>query len=509
MENVKGQVGIPTGYFLRMAKHDYDNYLRALPREFYQNSVDAGARNIWVICDESLRTIKVVDDGHGMSMDTLQNKLLVLGGSEKRSGSTGAFGKAKELLFFSWERYEIKTRDLHCIGQGSSYEIKKRNPNDDKRETVCEIVIPEDEDFSRISYSFKLVAQRFEAGTSIFVDGEEIRPTLIRDSLLREVDWASIYTAKNTGHSYWARVRVNGQWMFNHFHGVDEVGEIIIELNKQSTEILTSNRDGIKGENSRDFHSLIKEIILERKEFIKPAKKIVREIITGKGTNKVNWEDHRSKVKKDMEHKRVDFVLGEIPADRLIGELIALVGETDILRAALVRKELEDNPQRVYDIADRLSFIGYEPDFVLVYEEGDSECGMDSFMLDRKKRILAHMWTEIVKQVLIDIEWSGEFICGFDFTEDTVASYAEVEGVSHFYLNPDLVCADVPGVNNPFQNKTLLRKDLIMTAIHEVCHTRYKYHDSDFTSYLHFVAAKTWRSERIFTAIVRDAFSKE
>ena len=44
----QGTVAVPKGYFFRMAKLDYEDWQKALPREFFQNSVDAGASNIVV-----------------------------------------------------------------------------------------------------------------------------------------------------------------------------------------------------------------------------------------------------------------------------------------------------------------------------------------------------------------------------------------------------------------------------------------------------------------------------
>jgi hypothetical protein len=471
---IKGQVGVPTDYFLRMAKHDYTAYRKALAREFFQNSADAGAKNIIVEFDDDSRTVTVIDDGFGMDLDTLQNKLLVLGGSKKREGSVGAFGKAKEILFFSWESYSIRTRDLHCVGTGASYEIKKRSNDEDHSFTICDIVIPETENLDYIKSSFRHVASLFEVSPTIRVNGEEVDSLYQRHEFLKQLPWADVYCGKSKSTNYFVSVRIDGQWMFDHYHGMEKTGDIIVELNRQSTDILTSNRDGIVSKFSMEFSKLIKEIISNRRDFITPPKKLVREIITGQGTIKVNWQDHRNTVREQLSDGCVsDFLLGTVPAIDIVSKIVGSMN----------------------------------PDFVLIYEEDNAKCGMDSFILDRKVRILAHAWTEIVKQVLIDIEWTGEFVCGFDYSKDVKASYEREDDINYFYLNPDAVLRGYPDLKSPFSDRRLLRLDLLASACHEVAHIKCQYHDESFIENMETITQATWKSHRLYTAIMKDAFT--
>src|SRR5574343_2116131 len=118
MKEVKGTVGIPKEYFFTMGTRDYTSYESALPREFYQNSIDAGASQITVEFDDEEKTITITDDGCGMDRDIILNKLLVLGGSHKSEGSVGAFGKAKEILYFAWIKYCIRSN--YCVVNGEN-----------------------------------------------------------------------------------------------------------------------------------------------------------------------------------------------------------------------------------------------------------------------------------------------------------------------------------------------------------------------------------------------------
>jgi hypothetical protein len=507
--NVTGTVGIPVEYFLRMAKHDYNSHTRALPREFYQNSSDAGATFINVESDEEKRTISITDDGCGMDLDTLQNKLLVLGGSKKRSGSTGAFGKAKELLFFAWESYEIKTRDLHCVGRGAEYTIGDRDPYDNHKLTQCIITVPKEEDFSWMVQQFKYVARDFEIESKIFVNKNEISCHLHKGTFIKEIRWASVYVAQEEMDSSYANIRINGQWMFQVYHGVNNIGKIIVELSKHSTEILTSNRDGIKSEYSSEFNQLLKEVMIERKDFLIPPKSLIREKIKGTGTNKVNWDKAKKRAKEAFSDvlKVISGSKDEIMA--LMGEAVDIYGsEVNRVRVDPLARMILDNPRKAYDFEDRLSFMGYGPDFVVIYQSDKKPRNITDFGKVRKYRVLAYMWTEIVKQVLLDIEWYGEFVCGFNFVQESQACYEVIDGVKHFYLNPDLVCAEIGLEKKPLSNKTLLQKDLTMSACHEVSHIKQEYHDADFVQRLHWVFAQTWRSERIYKAIVKEGLTK-
>ena len=122
------QVRIPDGYFLKMAKADYTDWHRALPREFYQNSVDAGASQIVVTTDEDNRTITVQDNGCGMGYDTLVDKLFVLGGTKKAEGS-GKLGPSEWREASCSRRFEMILRAssavrFSCSATGPAFSMR-------------------------------------------------------------------------------------------------------------------------------------------------------------------------------------------------------------------------------------------------------------------------------------------------------------------------------------------------------------------------------------------------
>jgi hypothetical protein len=240
MSEIKGKVSIPNGYFLKMAQHDYEDYKTALPREFYQNSIDAGAKSIRVsVKDEE---VIIEDDGCGMTMDILMNKLLVLGGSHKAEGSVGAFGKAKELLFFSWESYTIRTGNILVEGTGADYSITEMQ--DSIKGTTCKIKVTDDE---LPIYNFRNVATKMQTKAKIYINDKLVECDRKRGSHSHRVeDIGTIYQAKNV-ESYYMEVRINGIWIFSRYVG-SGLGTLILELDGASVNILTSNRDGFKWE---------------------------------------------------------------------------------------------------------------------------------------------------------------------------------------------------------------------------------------------------------------------
>jgi hypothetical protein len=107
-------------------------------REFFQNSVDAGAKNIAIsITNEKTRgsfdrdadseadVTRIVfdDDGTGMSAETLSSVYFAIGKSTKDGGtdSVGGFGRARLMTCFSQKRYSILTQNSFVMGDGPKY----------------------------------------------------------------------------------------------------------------------------------------------------------------------------------------------------------------------------------------------------------------------------------------------------------------------------------------------------------------------------------------------------
>jgi len=500
-----GTVEVPRDYFLRMAKLDYNSYRQALAREFFQNSSDAQASVIEVIFDEEARSITVVDDGVGMDYDTIKNKLLVLGGSKKRVGDTGAFGKAKEVLYFSWEKYEVRTRNLIVKGQGAEYTIETVDSS--YRGCTSTIWIWDAEEFSSIRSAFRYVAQKFQIDCTIIVNEETMESTLLRGRLVRSMGWADLYVDSSNVDAWQLQCRINGQWMFSSYHGETGLGQLVLELKENSADCLNSNRDGLKGDFNSQFMQLVKELVTDKKSALEAENPTIRTMYEGTGKVCVNYglfkeeiELHIGEVLEDGSGKASDIIQAVI--DSIPSENITPV-KMDRLKAAVKNRDF------TFDAA-RLAFIGYEPDFVTVYEDKDSK-RVEKFMKSSQAKIIAKAWTEVVRQVLLDVEWYGQFTAGFNFEGKKAAAYELVDGEVYFYLNPDLLISDVPKKDakfGPLVHKVMFREDLKAKAIHEVTHLWKGLHNEDFMLRCEYVRAQTWKSQSIYPKIIKEAFAK-
>lgn len=131
-------VRVPKSSFRSERDTFYSDWMLAFWREFFQNSVDAGARNIAISLstekargsfnldadtDENVTRIVFDDDGKGMSADVLSNVYFAIGESTKGSeaGSVGGFGRARLMTCFSQKRYSILTSDSFVMGDGPHY----------------------------------------------------------------------------------------------------------------------------------------------------------------------------------------------------------------------------------------------------------------------------------------------------------------------------------------------------------------------------------------------------
>ena len=132
------EVRTPKEFYRSERDAFYSDWTIAFWREFFQNSVDAGAKNIAITIstekargsfnldaenDDSVTRIVFDDDGRGMSAETLKDVYFAIGKSTKgtEEGSVGGFGRARLMTCFSQKRYSILTGDSFVMGDGPQY----------------------------------------------------------------------------------------------------------------------------------------------------------------------------------------------------------------------------------------------------------------------------------------------------------------------------------------------------------------------------------------------------
>jgi hypothetical protein len=491
MSEIKGQVSIPREYFFKMACADYESWQAALPREFFQNSIDAGASKIEVTFDDAARLVTVVDNGSGMSLQTLTEKLLVLGGSLKDSASAvGAFGKAKELLFFSWDRYEILTKDLRVVGVGAEYTITHTATQ--VGGTTCKIWLPDGSPLDYLKNSFTTVAGRMQTAAKIYVDGERCDGTLRRGTPVRTIEnIGQIYQTKCRQNSYMA-VRINGIWMFALYVG-DGKGELVLELERSSLELLTSNRDGFKWPHGRDISKVVADLLINPDSALSKKKNIVKERIRGTGKVRVAAEAV-DRARGVMETGSINDFRDAVKAMLLdLGQLQGLAKA----RANDLKQIAKTDDREALSL---LSLAGYQPDFVLKYEDGQRKT-VASFMSKPRASMLSKIWTETIRQVLLDNRISLEFSAGFVFDDDVEACIERVDGDVTIYVNPLKI-----GKISP---RRILMGDLTMKAAHELSHLKVSEHNEAFVNELHRMMGETYKSDYCYIKIGKIKASDE
>jgi len=477
------QVGIPGEYFLKMAKHDYSSYRVALPREFYQNSIDAGATRIDVCWDVEKRMIEVVDDGCGMDKDTIENKLLVLGGSKKAEGSVGAFGKAKELLFFSWARYEIDTLEWKVRGSGAEYSVSKNGQR--VNGTRVRIFIQPEEKFEWLVDTFLGVASRMETRTKIYVNGQRVQCEKYKGTLKKEDAWCSIYQTKCRESAYMS-VRIHGIWMFDMYVGSGH-GELVAELKRSSLDALTSNRDGFKSDWRQAAERLVADLLINPNSALKNRSQDVYEKISGSGKVKVSGEKAREILTEVSDRWRIGENVILLLAARLKGEGVVAADE----RAYTMARQMKGDG--LFKFEDRLRFIGYQPDFIVKYDKAPAR--VSRFMETDRAKVLAKLWTETVKQVLLDNEMYLEFTAGFTFVTDEEAEFVRHGEEIYFLLNP----MNVGGLSR----RWILIEELKDRAIHEIAHCRAPEHDETFVNEMARLRRNTRETRSEYSKISR------
>lgn len=260
--------------FFKKSKKEYNNWIFAFLREIIQNSVDAKSKNISFEVFEQNNEIKFIceDDGCGMDSDTLINVLLCLGGSKKEKDAIGGFGYAKTLLFFAHKSYKIETQNKTVEGSGGSYSIHDSNKFIDGTKITI-IMDISDDIFRTISpYTFKFEFNRimensFLPKVNFFWNLDNVKNNKQKsdytfDTTIGQLKFSD--SEENTyGSTLW--VRVNGLAMFE--HSVYKQGSCfngVLDLDKSPTEVLTSNRDALKGDSKIEFNKIIESLQNER-----------------------------------------------------------------------------------------------------------------------------------------------------------------------------------------------------------------------------------------------------
>jgi len=485
-------IGVPGSYFRAMAVQDYSNYRTALAREFLQNSSDARSSKINFDLNSSTRMLTVTDDGLGMDRDTIFNKLLVLGGSHKLSGSVGGFGKAKELLFFSWDKYTIRTRDLLVEGSGAHFTILE--DQDYVAGTTATIWFPENEDLFWLEYNIKAQLSTNQTNCKVFFNGEEVQP-LRKGRLAKELEYTSrvngVETTQPFAHIYLNKsqedarvyVRLRGITMFTKELWATRKGQIIIEMQGESVDLFTSNRDGLKYEAQRKLDEVITELHSNCNSALRP-KAIKVERYQGSGLIEVQSPEIKKQL--NIVNKLVQQTTAHVNTASTPDELLEITQTSNRIKYFLqnqqqkiqqiaANKSVEEAKQ---EVVKALKAFNYQPDFIVKHTDKLAK-NLDPATWSKSNLKLAIIWETVLKQILFNSGKELKFAIGWTVDNHEVFSeiYKLEDGTLSFLINPT-------SEHLSTRNFNFLVQEVTDMAFREVARMDHKsYNESFFETY--------------------------
>jgi len=525
--------------FFRKAFNDYADPYWAIIREFLQNSIDCGSSTVRLTCTEmgGITTLSVENDGTPMSRETLVEKLLCLGGSGKDFAGTsvGGYGKAKEVLYFCHRSYEIHSGDLVVNGSGAVYEIAQAAYVHGTRSVIVLNGLVK----SKLEKAFKQWVEYGQWSGDLCWNDEHFKADLRKGSPRRDLGFGMVYT--NRTHRYRLVVRIHGMPMFVEYTGLDRC--VVVELAGKSSDVMTSNRDGLVNPYARELTSFVTELSVDKRSALKRNRGPRYTRYRGTklvNTSRLNVADLVAPIEQPIgttttPEWNTPFPVtvppgfesgGPCPTDHTLPDGTVIpgagfqkdpiagvsVGESEEVQAPVYHEDVDAGPG-IHAPAYTASFSAPVPrrqvatlgtEFILKnetdlkvpahFDPGSGEFSSHSMKLTR-------IWGRIMMELhrLFDVE--AEFSIGFIMSEDCEAEHEDGTYGKVYYLNPAEVVEQKSSMSKSFRKRWALtdRDELIMTGLHEFVHGLGKsQHDEQYAGKLTDMAAKVMKNRKRF-----------
>jgi hypothetical protein len=530
---------------------DYSEWREKWFREVIQNGVDAGARNIACSVQEQADGTWLVsceDDGRGMNQDTILNKFLAEAGTTKTVGGTlGGFGRAKELLTWPWLAWEMHTQDWQLTGVGKAEPDMEPAPY--RKGTRLSVVMPADK-ATTAAAAIAFIGKCNVPHVKFTVNGEVIKARLAPGDVLRDVEGQIevCYDKKAKDPFKAVIVRVKSGdvslAMFSYNPYIDDFdsipGQITIEIIGRSVDILTSNRDGFENHQlKRAVERFVGELAVDSGAALRKKKGLIREKYEGKRYRAEATSTQSALLqtlgRMQPEGKR-DGTAHDLSKDQITEMVNTLLGFADDSdEESLTLRVRADSAEvmlggmgvrganHMEAIAKQLA---WQPSFYLRND-------VENFNVPKKYRpehmtkqirLLASLWAEMCRFVMMQLGSSVEFGVGFCFEDpddldSALAMYCR-EGDEHWLLvNPVIgdprreeheslsISGDVV-----VRRRTIPAEDyLYALAVHECTHMAdgITGHNVSFASALTMNMALTANKDKQVRALKRIALAQE
>lgn len=468
--------------FFKRSRLEYRDWILAVIRELSQNSQDENATYIKFKVqpiDDNNSILTCSDDGNGMDIDTLEKVFFALGESSKGGGDkTGGFGKARELICFSMDRYEIRTRNIHVNGSGDSYEISESN----EYVNGCEFIIHIDASENAVCQAIHNYFSYSNPRCSVYLNDNCINSFANIGKFVRRISFADVYVNEKNNHNNACFVRVNGLFMYSRY--INAPAAVYVEIDSHlSRAVLTANRDGIVGHIlNTELDSFFNELSVD-----------IRSSLMKKNNNKTQLIGSSKKSFKTISPKNNNNTYSFQSEDLASNDLILAKNNANTNNSNNTNNKIDILPSN-------LSFAEHYNVFILDETENNEYYKNMRSKIDRynpmfwvkeknlggNRSKLMRMWYAICEFCLeIYAERKNDsvtFGVGWVFHENKQACHSlrnvDSNNVHFLCLNPVNMDGEVV---YSISDKQDWHK-LAFLALHEVCHVNNRYHDEDFAS---------------------------
>jgi hypothetical protein len=481
MTNHQKTISISPEFFKR-ERNNYSDIAFSFWRELFQNSIDAGSKNITVDLNDGL--VHFNDDGEGMTRDILDDVYFSLGSSSKNdSSSVGGFGKARIITCFSNHSYQISSFDYIAEGSGANYTVK----NSDEKIKGCRVKIDvdtsgqyEEIDLSRGLNSFLSMSQ-LRCNVINMNDHSTYNEWLHKRGKTKRLSFGTVYANKNGYFRNRLIVRVNGVAMFTRYINADY--QVIVEVDSyNSREILLSNRDSLKSKYQNEVDTFVQMLAVNSRVLKDNTTKVS---IVGDGCFIQDYVPEKDVNNNDYENAEEDYPpIGSTAAALKSAGKDRVGFDDDNSYSPSERQEVDDShyDQVDEDIASMLLYCdSYDKILKQCYFRYNPKNWKNGQGRDIKNLlriwIIACQYSLKAMQEIAGMNSSINWRPGFLFSDDTDAMFFRSKGgISHFLLKP----INDDGKKAFSINSKADRAEIISKAIHEVTHFSFPDHNENY-----------------------------
>jgi hypothetical protein len=465
-ENVNIKIG--ADYFRRCSRNEYSQSIPTIwIREAIQNSIDARSSRIDITLDETY--VSVEDDGTGMTADIILNKLLVLGGTFKENvNSTGGFGKAKEVLFFCWDEWEIQScptsKDYFyvCSDMVGCKPINHVTGLFSRGTKIKIKYDPSSDSTWKWSGDIKDFIRTCSTKCQIYLNGEKLDTLPLKGKKYEYPSFKLLVNKSSPEDRVF--IRINGICMFTRYVSTKIPAAVCVDLSGSSVEMLNSSRESLKYSYQREIDKIIEEILVNPRSLLTKSSKVFID----------------KYLKRELENLKNEILE---TCDTLTGELANMTISAFI---AGQKTDLENCISELKEVAPHLA----DKLQTIVNNEYESELGY-SFVVHRhgkrvpsidptskKAKKILHMWKTIIDELMLIYYPGYEYITGLDFDPSLNASYTKGCDLGTGIGIKDHIC--INPVNVISLKTAEMGTYMFFRACHEITHIQREYHNENF-----------------------------